>query len=74
MNREQLASTAQALVAAGKGILAADESSKTIQNRFDSIGLEATEDTLCLPGGKTACDSGAGPWCKSGVEAVDIKC
>ncbi len=44
MNREQLASTAQALVAPGKGILAADESSKTIQNRFDSIGLKATED------------------------------
>jgi len=44
MNREQLASTAQALVAPGKGILAADESSKTIQSRFDSIGLKATED------------------------------
>ncbi len=44
MDKEQLASTAQALVAPGKGILAADESSKTIQSRFDSIGLEATED------------------------------
>ncbi len=44
MDKEQLASTAQALVAPGKGILAADEGSKTIQNRFDSIGLEATED------------------------------
>jgi fructose-bisphosphate aldolase class I len=39
-----LAETAQALVAEGKGILAADESSGTIKKRFDSIGLESTED------------------------------
>jgi len=38
-----LAETAQALVAEGKGILAADESAGTIKNRFDSIGLESTE-------------------------------
>ena len=44
MDKQQLASTAQALVAPGKGILAADESSTTIQNRFDSIGLKATEE------------------------------
>jgi fructose-bisphosphate aldolase, class I len=36
--------TARALVAAGKGILAADESSGTIKKRFDSIGCESTED------------------------------
>ena len=36
--------TAKALVAAGKGILAADESDGTIKNRFDSIGIESTED------------------------------
>jgi fructose-bisphosphate aldolase class I len=35
---------AQALVAPGKGILAADESSGTIKKRFDSIGTESTED------------------------------
>ncbi len=35
---------ARALVASGKGILAADESSGTIKKRFDSIGLESTED------------------------------
>jgi fructose-bisphosphate aldolase, class I len=39
-----LESTAQALVAAGKGILAADESSGTIKKRFDSIGVESTEE------------------------------
>jgi fructose-bisphosphate aldolase class I len=36
--------TANALVANGKGILAADESSGTIEKRFDSIGLESTEE------------------------------
>src|SRR6478672_1241326 len=39
-----LEETAQALVAPGKGILAADESSGTIKKRFDSIGAESTED------------------------------
>ena len=36
--------TAEALVAEGKGILAADESDGTIKKRFDSIGVESTED------------------------------
>jgi fructose-bisphosphate aldolase class I len=40
-----LESTARALVAPGKGILAADESTGTIKKRFDSIGVESTEDT-----------------------------
>src|SRR6478735_7039718 len=35
---------ARALVAPGKGILAADESSGTIKKRFDSISTESTED------------------------------
>ncbi len=39
-----LEETARALVAPGKGILAADESSGTIKKRFDSIGLESTEE------------------------------
>ncbi|HEX6401521.1 MAG TPA: class I fructose-bisphosphate aldolase [Actinomycetota bacterium] len=37
--------TARELVAPGKGILAADESTGTIQKRFDQIGVESTEDT-----------------------------
>lgn len=41
----QLETTAQAMVADGKGILAADESTGTIQKRFDSIGAESTEDS-----------------------------
>jgi fructose-bisphosphate aldolase, class I len=36
--------TASALVAEGKGILAADESDGTIKKRFDSIGVESTEE------------------------------
>jgi fructose-bisphosphate aldolase, class I len=36
--------TARELVPPGKGILAADESSGTIEKRFDQIGLESTED------------------------------
>src|SRR6478752_7415505 len=39
-----LESTAKALVAGGKGILAADESSGTIKKRFDSIGVESSEE------------------------------
>src|SRR5437764_4085793 len=39
-----LADTANALVAEGKGILAADESTGTIKKRFDSIDVESTED------------------------------
>jgi fructose-bisphosphate aldolase class I len=36
--------TARALVAADKGILAADESTGTIKKRFDAIGLDSTEE------------------------------
>ena len=38
-----LNAVAQALVAEGKGILAADESAPTIKKRFDSIATESTE-------------------------------
>jgi fructose-bisphosphate aldolase class I len=40
----ELTTTAQAMVASGRGILAADESSPTIKKRFDSIGVESTEE------------------------------
>jgi fructose-bisphosphate aldolase class I len=39
-----LENTARALVAEGKGILAADESDGTIKKRFDSIGVESNEE------------------------------
>lgn len=41
----ELASMARAMVADGKGILAADESSGTIAKRFASLGVESTEGT-----------------------------
>jgi fructose-bisphosphate aldolase class I len=44
MTVDEFAVTARALVAPGKGILAADESSGTIKKRFDSIQVESTED------------------------------
>ena len=44
MDIESLRTTATALVAPGKGILAADESTGTIQKRFDSIGVDSTEE------------------------------
>lgn len=45
MNNVLLKSIAGAMVASTKGILAADESSKTIQKRFDKIGLKSDPNT-----------------------------
>jgi fructose-bisphosphate aldolase class I len=45
MKLDELNKVAQAMVAPGKGILAADESSGTIKKRFDAIGVESTEDS-----------------------------
>ena len=42
---DALRDTARGLVARGKGILAADESSGTIEKRFDQIGVTSTEET-----------------------------
>ena len=44
MNKQALETIANAMVADGKGILAADESTGTIKKRFDSINVESTED------------------------------
>lgn len=43
MSKQELESVAQAMVAKGKGILAADESMGTIKRRFDSIKIESNE-------------------------------
>jgi fructose-bisphosphate aldolase class I len=45
MNAEDLAATARAMVAPGKGILAADESTPTITKRFASVGIESTPES-----------------------------
>ncbi|WP_407337571.1 class I fructose-bisphosphate aldolase [Methylocapsa polymorpha] len=44
MNKDQLVRTAKAMVAAGKGILAADESTGTITKRFGALRIESTAD------------------------------
>jgi fructose-bisphosphate aldolase class I len=44
MNLAELNKVAEAMVAPGRGILAADESSGTIKKRFDAIGAECTAD------------------------------
>jgi len=43
MSRQELEAVAQAMVAKGKGILAADESMGTIKRRFDGIKIESNE-------------------------------
>jgi fructose-bisphosphate aldolase class I len=43
MSKQEIESVAQAMVAKGKGILAADESMGTIKRRFDSIKIESNE-------------------------------
>jgi fructose-bisphosphate aldolase class I len=45
MNLAELHKVALAMVASGKGILAADESTGTIKKRFDAIGVESTADS-----------------------------
>src|SRR2546430_10511080 len=42
MSLAELNKVAQAMVAPGRGILAADESSGTIKKRFDAIGVDST--------------------------------
>ena len=44
MSIEHLAETALAMVAAGKGIIAIDESNTTIAKRFDGVGIPNTEE------------------------------
>ena len=45
MNLAELNRVAEAMVAPGRGILAADESTGTITKRFDSIGVESSADS-----------------------------
>jgi fructose-bisphosphate aldolase, class I len=45
MNLVELNKVAEAMVAPGRGLLAADESTGTIKKRFDSIGVECTADS-----------------------------
>jgi fructose-bisphosphate aldolase class I len=49
MNATNLETTARSLVASGKGILAADESTPTIAKRFEAVGLTSRSSPR-LPG------------------------
>jgi fructose-bisphosphate aldolase class I len=44
MSIDQLPEIAEAMVARGKGIIAIDESNATIKKRFDTVGVENTEE------------------------------
>ena len=44
MDKKLMTQTAQAMVAPGKGLLAADESAGTAKKRFDTVGVESTEE------------------------------
>jgi fructose-bisphosphate aldolase class I len=43
MHYEELSNTMEQMLQDGKGILAADESNSTIGKRFESIGVENTQ-------------------------------
>ena len=45
MNAQELITTAQAMVAEGKGLLAMDESTPTCNKRFEKVGIPQTEET-----------------------------
>jgi fructose-bisphosphate aldolase, class I len=45
MDRTALEETAQAMVAGGKGMLAADESNTTMTKRLDAVGIESTPES-----------------------------
>ncbi len=45
MSADDLKAIAQAMVAPGQGILAADESTGTITKRFEKVGIESTEES-----------------------------
>jgi fructose-bisphosphate aldolase class I len=45
MDKALLSKTAAAMVARGKGVLAADESSGTCEKRFKSVGVDCTEES-----------------------------
>ena len=50
MTSHDLESVALTLVAEGKGILAADETIPTLTRRFDTLGIQSTEQSRRIPG------------------------
>src|ERR1700748_1455222 len=78
MPNTELHETARALVAEGKGILAADESTGTIKKRFDTIGVESTEENrrayrnlLCTTPCVRGCIAGGIPFTRHNRQEAD---
>lgn len=53
MSMQALEATITALVAPGRGILAADKSTGTIEKRFNGVNVPCTAETRLLPGRRT---------------------
>ncbi len=70
MSGNDLAAIARQMVAPGKGILAADESTGTITKRFEKLGIESTEDSRRDWRQLLLTTPGAGDWI-SGVILYD---
>ncbi|CDJ43237.1 Fructose-bisphosphate aldolase, related [Eimeria tenella] len=64
---QELAATAKALAAPGKGLLAADESTGTIGKRFASIGVENTEANRAAYRGLLFSTKGLGEYCSGAI-------
>jgi len=47
MNKGEIKATIRELLSPGKGLLAADESFKTIKKRLEAVGVESTQETRC---------------------------
>jgi len=64
---KELVETANAVAAAGKGILAADESTGTIGKRFDGIGVENTEENRAFYRGLLFTTKGVGEYISGAI-------
>ena len=47
MSLQELIATSRAMVAEDKGLLAIDESTPTINKRFEKVGISQTEENRC---------------------------
>jgi fructose-bisphosphate aldolase class 1 len=62
MSTVDLGRTARAIVADGKGILAADETPKTLTKRFEAHRIESTPDVLSFSYGRALQDEALTAW------------
>jgi fructose-bisphosphate aldolase, class I len=67
VDRARLEETAQAMVAAGKGILAADESNATMTKRLEAVGAESTAESRCFLRGLMFAAEGAADYISGAI-------